>query len=254
VNSETSTTKYDSTSKLSVASASKWVYGSYVAQKLKGELTDVDRKYLAMRAGYVDFDSCQIGQTVGECATAGTNGNYTATADGKFSYGGGHFQQHAVTLGLGAMTASQLTAEVRSQLGADLGFSYRQPQLAGGLVSTADEYTKLLRKILANELAISSMLGSGAVCTNAWKCRDESLYAPIPLSETWHYSVGHWVEDDPAVGDGAYSSPGAFGFYPWIDKSKTYYGVVARSAANGAFASVQCGRKIRAAWMSGIAQ
>jgi len=32
------------------------------------------------------------------------------------------------------------------------------------------------------------------------------------------------------VGDGAFSSPGAFGFYPWIDRTKTNYGVLARSA------------------------
>ena len=53
---------------------------------------------------------------------------------------------------------------------------------------------------------------------------------PVPSTESWHYSIGHWVEDDPAVGDGAFSSAGAFGFYPWIDASKTYYGVLAREA------------------------
>ena len=37
------------------------------------------------------------------------------------------------------------------------------------------------------------------------------------------------MEDDPAVhGDGAFSSPGAFGFYPWIDSSKSYYGIISR--------------------------
>jgi len=83
---------------------------------------------------------------------------------------------------------------------------------------------------------------------------DKALFAPIPPSESWHYSVAHWVEDDPKVGDGAFSSPGAFGFYPWIDASKSYYGVVARAAPNGAWASVQCGRLIRKAWLVGKSQ
>jgi hypothetical protein len=74
------------------------------------------------------------------------------------------------------------------------------------------------------------------------------------LDESWHYSIGHWVEDDPKVGDGAFSSPGAFGFYPWIDASKTYYGVVARAEAPGALESVYCGRLIRKAWVTGGAQ
>ena len=73
------------------------------------------------------------------------------------------------------------------------------------------------------------------------------------MARVW-YAAGHWVEDDPVTGDGAFSSPGAFGFYPWIDQSKTYYGVVARMAQNGAWPSVQCGRLIRKAWLSGTAQ
>ena len=65
------------------------------------------------------------------------------------------------------------------------------------------------------------------------------------------------LEDDPAIGDGAYSSAGAFGFYPWIDASRTWYGIVARAAVddNGmGFASAQCGRLIRKAWVVGLAQ
>jgi len=53
--------------------------------------------------------------------------------------------------------------------------------------------------------------------------------------------------------DGAYSSPGAFGFYPWIDRTKSYYGVVAPKMT-GALNSVYCGRLIRKAWMTGVAQ
>jgi hypothetical protein len=78
--------------------------------------------------------------------------------------------------------------------------------------------------------------------------------APIPPTESWHYSLGHWVEDDPKVGDGAFSSAGLFGFYPWVDASKTWYGVVARMAPAGALDSVDCGRIIRKAWVTGQAQ
>ena len=38
-----------------------------------------------------------------------------------------------------------------------------------------------------------------------------------------HSALGHWVEED-----GAYSSPGLYGFYPWIDHAQAWYGVIAR--------------------------
>jgi hypothetical protein len=73
--------------------------------------------------------------------------------------------------------------------------------------------------------------------------------------EAWHYSVGHWLEDDPTVGDGAYSSAGAFGFYPWISADKSLYGVISRKDVPGSGVdSIRCGRLIRKAWVTGAAQ
>ena len=103
------------------------------------------------------------------------------------------------------------------------------------------------------------------MCTNPATCA-QALNAPVPPSESYHYSIGHWVEDDPVNGDGAFSSAGAFGFYPWIDASKSWYGIVARKdgsritdqdnpdAAGHGFDSLQCGALIRAAWMDGVAR
>jgi hypothetical protein len=102
---------------------------------------------------------------------------------------------------------------------------------------------------------MGALLGSHPVCTNPLTCGlNVAAYSPVPSTETWHYSLGHWVEDDPIVGDGAFSSAGSFGFYPWIDATKTNYGIVARSAQQGqGYASAQCGRLIRKAWTTGVA-
>ena len=80
------------------------------------------------------------------------------------------------------------------------------------------------------------------------------MYSPFP--EQNHYSVGHWVEDDPVHGDGAFSSPGAFGFYPWISANRVAYGIVAREAhvSKAGSDSVVCGRAIRKAWTTGVVQ
>lgn len=250
------TAAYDSATLMNIASASKWLYGSYVVQRRNALLNDSDIQFLNFRSGYTNFSICLQGQTVDGCLGYRNNGVHSDATDGKFYYDGGHMQKHASLLGLGPLNNAGLAAEVQSQLGSDIDIRYNQPQLAGGVVSNADNYARFLRKLLTGDLQMKSVLGTHAVCTNPSTCgTDQALATPVPLSESWHYSIGHWVEDDPLVGDGAFSSPGAFGFYPWIDASKTWYGVIARmdTAEGSGMASAQCGRLIRKAWITGTA-
>jgi len=115
----------------------------------------------------------------------------------------------------------------------------------------AENYGLFLRKLLkANTLLLGNVLGSNAVCT---VCTN-SEYTPSPTL-AWHYSLGHWVENEPGTGDGAFSSPGIYGFYPWIDSARVYYGILARSdigTGTAATESAACGRLIRKAWQYGV--
>ncbi len=244
---------YSATSVLSIASASKWLYGIYVLERRGGMLTPDDYKYLNFQSGYTSFDQCLRDQTIAECEAYENNDVYTAATDGKFFYNGGHMERHAALLGLGPMDNALLAAELQSKLGADVALAYSQPQLAGGVYMTPSAYAIVLRRVLSGQYRMASALGTHSVCTNPRTCA-AAVFTPIPLAESWHYSVGHWVEDDPAVGDGAFSSPGAFGFYPWIDATRTWYGIVARAAQAGALDSVDCGRVVRKAWITGQAQ
>ena len=250
-----SATRYDASSAMAIASASKWFYAAVVAEKRAGNLNAEDIKFLNFRSGYDNFIGCAGGQTIDAClATPAANGSYTATSDGKFAYGGGHMQKHAsAAMGYGAMDNAALAAEYRAQLGTDLALAFSQPQPAGAMQTTPADYALFLRKLLAGGLRLAPLLGAQAVCTNPATC-SAALFAPIPANESWLYSLGHWVESDPVVGDGAFSSPGAFGFYPWIDATKAWYGLLARQVSNGATASAQCGRLIRKAWVAGTAQ
>lgn len=248
-------TTYSAASAMNIASASKWLYGAYVVQRRDGVLAPDDIKYLTFRSGYTSFSTCLPGNTVTQCAQRANNGDYTAADDGRFAYGGGHMQQHAANLmGLGALDSAGLAAELQSQIGVDIAMTYSQPQPAGGVVSTASDYARFLRKLLRDELLLGAALGTNKVCTNPTAC-STAVNTPVPLDESWSYSLGHWVEDDPGRGDGAFSSAGAFGFYPWIDAGKTTYGIVAREAGAGSgTASMYCGRLIRKAWFTGAAQ
>ncbi len=254
VNRAGSSTVYTADTSMSLASATKWLFGAYVVEKRAGTLSAEDVRHLNFRSGYTNFSICLQNQTVDAClAFPASNGQYSALTDGRYYYDGGHMQKLASLMGLGNMGNGELATEFRAVLGDDVPISFNQPQLAGGAEGTAAVYARFLRKMLAGQLRMGTQLGSNPVCTNPDTCPN-ALGTPVPRTESWHYSLGHWVETDPAVGDGAFSSAGAFGFYPWIDATRTWYGVLARQGPAGSGdLSVNCGRLIRKAWVTGVA-
>lgn len=252
----------DANTNMEIASASKWIFGAYVVQKRNGNLSQVDIEALNMRTGYTSlkYSRCvrllpsrKKSETVGECFDAGKNNQFNVENKGKFFYNGGHFQKYAaVDLNLKDKNNETLANEVIRELGIDFSFTFGSPQLAGGVNTSAAEYAKFLRAILSEKLIISRLLGADAVCTNPNFC-PAAVSTPIPKDIQWNYSLAHWVENDPKTGDGSFSSAGAFGFYPWIDASKTYYGIVARKVTGkkSAIQSAQCGNLIRKAFITG---
>jgi hypothetical protein len=242
---------------LSIASASKWWWGAYLIEKKSGSLSSSEQDSLRMLTGYNSFNSlsCVFTATIQACADAGQNDVQDGTAIGKFYYTGGDDQQLAVAEGLGAYTDGALANEMETYLGSDLAIAFGSPDLAGGMKITPETEAAFLRKIVSAKLKIHDYLGANPVCTNPSTC-STALYTPVPSSESWHYSYNHWIEDDPVNGDAAFSSPGLFGTYPWIDKTKTYYGMVARysTASQAYIQSVYCGAKIRKAFVTATPQ
>jgi hypothetical protein len=246
---------------MSVASASKWMYAAYTVEKFGDLATNLP--YLTLTSGYSNFRTtdCPSSGTVADCKPGSRN--RTEANEHIFHYDGGHMQRHAVVAGLGPLANGPLGAEIRSALGTEIALDYVQPSLAGGVSTSARQYALFLRKLLAGAAAplqLGSLLGSHAVCTAPSETCNASRLVAVP--EAWHYSLGHWIEDDPASIPAlafAYSSPGSFGFYPWIDLGRTYYGVLARQTEaftgnDEGYVSAQCGRKVRLAWLTGVSQ
>jgi hypothetical protein len=292
---DNSSTPPSSATVMSIASASKWIFSTYALEKMNisasNPLTTDEIRLLNFTSGYHNlYDAtCWLSTTVGGCFTAtnplgGNNSDQISADIGKFYYNGGHLQALATNvLNLGgdydsvALGSSpQLSTEISTYIGQEISLLYTNASLAGGIAMSPAMYATFLRKILSGDLRMKNYLGVDAVCAhaNSSDC-PTAIYSPVNQTtpggpndigdEAWHYSLGHWVEDDPTVGDGSFSSPGADGFYPWIDASKTYYGIVARyvpiATATAAPAnekpyitSVYCGRLIRKAWLTGIAQ
>lgn len=245
---------------MAIASASKWLYAAYVAERRAGAVTAADRTLLNFTSGWTGFDICLPGQTVAQCQVHQglliRNGGFDASHVGHFNYSGGHMQRHAVDLGLGDMGNEALAHEIGAALGIEIAYS--QPQLAGGVVTSASQYGRFLQRLAARRLQLANLLDTDAVCTDPATCPG-AIYSPVQGLFSWHYAWGHWIEDDAATGgDGAFSSAGAFGFYPWLDAGRTWWGIVARRAEGElgpdadqrpARDSAACGARIRAAWM-----
>jgi hypothetical protein len=273
-------TAVTASSRFSIASASKWIYGMYVVQKrgAAANLTASDIQFLTFQSGYTYMGSDTGGATCTAPASGADSINYCLTlpspnAPGKFmdsqnsatvavfDYDGGHEENHAGQFQpeINALDTTQLGSAIEAGLGVSgITLRYNQPLLAGGIYASAADYTPVLRAVLSGQLVMLEALGTNAVC--AWSTGSGCNAASSPLnSQHWHYSIAHWVEDDPTHGDGAFSSPGAFGFYPWIESNKHYYGVISRYApATGVIQnglqSALCGHEIRAAWESGTPQ
>ncbi|MBZ8142074.1 hypothetical protein CLD22_19475 [Rubrivivax gelatinosus] len=252
----------NSDTSLKIASASKWIYAAYVAQKRGGTLDpEADVPYLNFTSGYSRFSTptCPGSDgTVADCLD-GERGEQNPATVGKFDYNSGHMQRHAASaMGLGSLKRDALASEVSSVLGVTV--DYFEVQLAASAEMTPEAYARFLRKILGGDLKIGSLLGHDARCASESACPETVVHSPQQTLD-WHYALGHWVEDDAGTaGDAnvAYSSAGALGFYPWINEQKTLYGIVARQEAASSeqegFKSALCGAAIRRAYASATVQ
>ena len=218
-----------SESELPADFASSWLFAAYVVETRKLDQSDKDA--LRMASGYTGMTrkACLFAKTVGECARKA--GSFHEGQRGKAVYDQAPLQEWAAAHGLANDTAERLGERIRDAL--HIPLEMRAPQPATGIFISATSYALFLRKLLEGKLALSRLLGKDAL--------GDVQQSRAPKS--WRYSYGHFVEDD-----GALSSPGNFGFYPWI-AGKTYGIVARRSASRLAFVeSLACGRALRKAY------
>ena len=101
------------------------------------------------------------------------------------------------------------------------------PRIAGGARSTLDDYGRVLDMLLAGGLhGGESFLRADTLAVMALD-RTVGLataYTPVP---GYGYGIGQWVEARDAFGATfRVSSPGAFGFTPWVDWQNGSSGVI----------------------------
>lgn len=189
--------------------------------------------------------------TLQACAQATYNLGIASAPGTAFSYGPGHLEvAGAMAEVAGGRRFNQL---FREKVADPLAFgpvsgivfpSANNPRVSGGGISTGEEFAKLLDGVLGNRL-LANLTNFKADQTAGVSF----LYRPVTAD--WHYAAASWREcDAPIFAVGCtnvftVSSPGLFGWTPWIDFDAGYYAVIAMEETNGSPVSVALEQRLQ---------
>jgi len=186
-----------------------------------------------------NFENCVI-------SVAEDNANNGKVPGQEFFYASSHLQ----VAGLMAVEARGVSwqaifSEFKSQTGLFAASSYdapssSNPNLAGGMHFTGQDYMDFLKALKGGSLLNASSMGELlADRTASIPIAFSPIFSGIGgpgLGEDWHYGFGLWHECRSAtfncVAATRVSSPGALGTYPFWDRSRGYTGIV---VLNGVF-------------------
>jgi len=161
-------------------------------------------------------------------------GPWTAEPNTTWSYHSLHLQVAGAMAAKAAKMSVQAMLEkyVLHRVGMNHSFWFGSPnpQLAGSLISTGDDYERLMLSVLNYEILPKSILevmerdslSGGVKC--AENAKDQQL-----VSTYGHYSMGLYFEcvnqewSDTCLRADIHADPGAFGYWPLIDRTKGWY-------------------------------
>lgn len=198
----------------------------------------LENEAACLNAGTFNFENCVIN-------TGSINIGNGATAGAKFYYSGSHLQ----VAGLMAIKAKNVSSwqdvftAFKNETGLFTTSSYdlptlSNPRLAGGMHWTGVEYLAFLKALKSGNLLSPAMFIQLTSDQTSSVVFGHSP-AMASVSEDWHYGFGIWHECPSSTYNCSpgtrMSSPGAYGAYPFWDKQKNYFGIVARQGALGTF-------------------
>jgi CubicO group peptidase (beta-lactamase class C family) len=185
--------------------------------------------------------------TLAECVDAIAHLELTAVPGTRFDYGSTHLavaarMAEAVT---GSSWKALFAAQIRDPLGLPPDIEYYanplwpvatdNPLLAGGLIVSMNEYERFLRLVFhKGQWQGNQLIAPGIFDTQAKAPYPDAVIgqSPSQLTEV-RYGLTAWLEcATPATGCSTLSSPGAFGFTPWIDRENRYYAILGMEVNN----------------------
>lgn len=252
----------DSESHVPIASASKWLTAIAVLtlvdegklsldEPIANRLPDFHgpagqitlRQLLSHTSGLPSTQLCLTDRrgSLDECSTDISYSALTNAPGAEFRYGSASFQVagRLAELAAGESWNQLFMHRVSDPLGIPFtGWFGTNPLLAAGGWSTGHEYARVLRMVASRgSHGGRRILSDSAI---AWMAHDNVGTAPLALSprnDAHGYGLGAWRDAVDAGGVATQiSSPGASGFYPWVDFKRDIVGIVwlpARGADDG---------------------
>jgi CubicO group peptidase (beta-lactamase class C family) len=193
---------------------------------------------LCLNSGISNFETCVTN-------IANANAGNGITPGQEFYYASTHLQVAGLMAikARGVATWQDVFTEFKTQTGLFATSTYdlpsaSNPRLAGGMLWSGEEYMAFLKALrdgaLLNAASMSNLLADHTATATM-------VYSPAVagLGEDWHYGFGLWHECQSAAynctAGSRISSPGAYGAYPFWDRSNNYFGIVARQGTLGTF-------------------
>ena len=203
------------------------------------------KQLLSFTSGLPPRDACNMrpGITLAECVQQLSKVKLVAAPGTRYDYGSTHL---AVAARMAEVVSGKTWDEIfGAQLRTPLGLSKdaifytwpRQPKgttnplIAGGLQMTMNEYAHVLeleyhRGVYHGERLIADALFD-AQSTEPFP---NAVIGDTPVGRIgldYHYGLANWLMcPPPAVNCPVQSSPGAFGFTPWVDRTGGYYAIL----------------------------
>lgn len=249
--------------RVAIASATKWLSGAVILRLVDRGVLRLDdpigrwlpeapadkqpitlRQLFAHTSGLPGSEVACIGDagtTLAACTAQILAQPLAAEPGTRFAYGGNsmHVAGRIAEIATGQRWDVLFRTEVATPLGltaTDYGFSstapglidVTNPRIAGGARSTLDDYTRFLTALLARGRGPDGSIWLSPALVDqleADQVRGASI-ASTPLPEAAGYGIGVWRERLDAAGRATrVSSPGAFGFYPVLDRAGGWAGV-----------------------------
>jgi len=201
------------------------------------------RQLLSFRSGLANEDLCTyvVNTTLEACVEQIYNDEMLGEPGTRFDYGSTHLQVagRMAELATGQSWQDIFSDVILTPLGlpADIYYYTRpenlvvsaNPLLAGGLVVSMSEYAKFLGFVYRKgELDGAQLIDAALFDQQAMDPYPDAIIGETPVeSPSVRYGLTAWLEcDTPTTGCAVISSPGLYGFTPWLDREHGYYAII----------------------------
>lgn len=157
-----------------------------------------------------------------------------------------------VALGITTSTWQDLVSDFKTKTGLFPSSQYNlpslsNPRLAGGMTWLGSDYLQFIQAVYNRQVLAATPVTGQTLSYQQQQLSDQIASATIGSSpivdgvgEDWHYGFGLWLECHATAfncnsGVDSYSSPGAYGAYPFMNVTNKFYGIIARQGALGTF-------------------